>query len=377
MVVPKAKVPDVLQLYHSGCSGGHLGVKRTLLKIRERFYWVHCRDDVEDWCRKCTSCAAVKGPQIRSRGAWKLYNVGAPWERIAIDVAGPFPETESGNKYFMVVMDYFTKWPEVFAIPNQEASTVADKLVHEVFCRYGVPLEIQSDQGRNFESQIFQETCRVMGTQKTRTTSYHPQSDGMVERFNQTLERYLAKVVEKRQRDWDRHISQPFLLSYRSAVHESTSVTPAFANFGRELRLPADLITGIPPDAPRSITDYANDLRNKMNDIYEHVRQTGQQTSEKMKTRYDRKMNNKGFDEGSLVWLPNPVRSKGKSPKLQAKWDRPYRIVTRINDVTYRIQKGARGTPKIVHVDRLARYYGANNARDEHVLGGGSVARHY
>ncbi|CAK1587170.1 unnamed protein product [Parnassius mnemosyne] len=219
MVVPKAKVPDILQLYHSGCSGGHLGVKRTLLKIRERFYWVHCRDDVEDWCRKCTSCAAVKGPQIRSRGALKLYNVGAPWERIAIDVAGPFPETESGNKYFMVVMDYFTKWPEVFAIPNQEASTVADKLVHEVFCRFGVPLEIHSDQGRNFESQIFQETCRVMGTQKTRTTSYHPQSDGMVERFNQTLERYLAKVVEKRQRDWDRHI-QPFLLSYRSAVHE-------------------------------------------------------------------------------------------------------------------------------------------------------------
>ncbi|CAG5023432.1 unnamed protein product [Parnassius apollo] len=98
----------------------------------------------------------------------------------------------------------------------------------------------------------------------------------MVERFNHTLERYLAKVVDNWQRDWGKH-KQPFLLSYRSAVHESTTVTPAFANFGRELRLPADLITGIPPDAPRSITDYANDLRNKINDIYEHVRQSGQQ----------------------------------------------------------------------------------------------------
>ncbi|CAK1585330.1 unnamed protein product [Parnassius mnemosyne] len=117
-------------------------------------------------------------------------------------------------------MDYFTKWPEVFAITNQEASTVADKLVNEIFCGFRVPLEIHSDQGRNFESQIFQETCRVVGTHKTRTTSYHPQSDGMVEPFIQTLERYLAKVVEKRQRDWDRNI-QPFLLSYRSAVHES------------------------------------------------------------------------------------------------------------------------------------------------------------
>ncbi|CAK1591766.1 unnamed protein product [Parnassius mnemosyne] len=162
----------------------------------------------------------------------------------------------------MVVMDYFTKWSEVFAIPNQEASTVADKLVHEVFCRFGVPLEIHSDQGRNFESQIFQKTCRVMGIHERRTTSYHPQCDGIIERL----------LVEWQQ-DCDRHI-QPFLLSYRSAVHESTSLTPAFANFGRKLRLPADLITGIPPDAPRTITDYANDLWNKMNDIYEHVTQS-------------------------------------------------------------------------------------------------------
>ncbi|CAK1601992.1 unnamed protein product [Parnassius mnemosyne] len=131
------------------------------------------------------TCAAVKGPQTRNRGALKLYNVGGPWERIAIDVAGPFPESESGHTYFMVVIDYFTKWPEVSAI-FQEASTVADKLVHEVFCRFGVPLEIHSDQGRNFDSQIFQETCQVMGTHKTRTTYYHPQSNGMVERFNQT-----------------------------------------------------------------------------------------------------------------------------------------------------------------------------------------------
>lgn len=373
MIVPRAKVPDVLRLYHDGCSGGHMGVKRTLLKIRERFYWIYCRDDVEDWCRKCTSCASVKGPHTRSRGSLQLYNVGAPWERIALDIAGPFPVTEAGNKYVMVVMDYFTKWPEVFAIPNQEASTVAEKLVHEVFCRYGTPLEIHSDQGRNFESQLFQETCRIMGIHKTRTTSYHPQSDGMVERFNQTLERYLAKVVENRQRDWDTHI-QPFLLSYRSAVHESTNVTPAFANFGRELRLPADLITGTPPDTPCSLTEYASNLRNKMDEVYEHVRQYSQQMSAKMKTRYDRKSNNRQFEEGSLVWLHNPVRSKGKSPKLQAKWDGPYRVVTKINDVTYRIQKGHRGAPKIVHIDRLAQYYGSNDARDEHVLGGGSVA---
>lgn len=365
LIVPKSRVPNVLKMFHDGTSGGHLGVKRTLMKVRERFYWNHCRDDVEDWCRKCTSCAAVKGPRTRSKGALKLYNVGAPWERIALDVAGPFPVTENGNRYFLVVMDYFTKWPEVFAIPNQEATTVAEKLVNEVFCRFGVPLEIHSDQGRNFESQVFQETCRILGINKTRTTPYHPQSDGMVERFNQTLEKHLAKVVDSHQKDWDKYIPL-FLLSYRTAVHESAGVTPAYATFGRELRLPADLLTGRPPDITTEITEYVNDLRNRMTDIYDQIRTSELQASTRMKTRYDRKARSSVFEEGSKVWLHNPVRRKGKSPKLQPDWDGPYTVVTKINDMTYRIQKNPRGPLKVVHVDRLARYQGSNVTRDEY-----------
>lgn len=112
-------------------------------------------DDVKDWCKKCTICAASNGPQKRGKAPMKQYNVGSPFERIALDIAGPFPTTENKNKYMLVVMDYFTKWVEVYAIPNQEAATVADVLVKEFICRYGVPLEIHSDQGRNFESQLF------------------------------------------------------------------------------------------------------------------------------------------------------------------------------------------------------------------------------
>ena len=372
VIVPRKRVSDVLRSFHDGTSGGHLGVKRTLMKIRQRFYWINCREDVEDWCRKCTNCSSVKGPHTRSRGALKLYNVGAPWERIALDVAGPFPTSNRGNKYILVVMDYFTKWPEVFAIPNQEAITIAETVVAEVFCRYGVPLEIHSDQGRNFESLVFQETCRIMGIHKTRTTAYHPQSDGMVERFNQTLERHLAKVVDSHQKDWDRHIPL-FLMSYRTAVHESTAVTPACANFGRELRLPADLLTGRPPDSPNTISEYASDLRNRMEDVHKLVREHGLHASARMKTRYDRKSNQTRFEEGSLVWLHNPMRRKGISPKLSPSWEGPYKVVARINDVTYRIQRTPRSPCKIVHVDRLARYHGSNDARDEHVLGGGSV----
>ncbi|KAJ8983250.1 hypothetical protein NQ317_008860 [Molorchus minor] len=146
IVVPKTRVPGVLQEIHGGASGGHLGVTRTLAKLRERFYWVNATKDVKVWCRKCVECAASNGPQRRKKAPMRQYNVGSPFERIAIDVAGPFPESNDGNKYIVVVMDYFSKWVEAYALPNQEASTIADVLVKEWICRFGVPLELHSDQ---------------------------------------------------------------------------------------------------------------------------------------------------------------------------------------------------------------------------------------
>ena len=122
--------------------GGHLGVSKTLAKVHERFYWIHCRRDVEEWCQRCNLCAARKGPRVK-----QLYNVGEPMERVATDVLGPQPETDQGNKYILIAMDYFSKWPKAYALPNQEQVTVADVLVSQFFSRFGVPGELHSDQG--------------------------------------------------------------------------------------------------------------------------------------------------------------------------------------------------------------------------------------
>ena len=100
-------------------------------------------------------------------------------ERIALDIMGPLPNTENGNKYVLVLADYYTKYVEAYAVPDERAETVARKLVDEFICRYGVPHEIHSDQGRNFESNVFQQMCRLLGIKKTRTTPYNPKSDGM------------------------------------------------------------------------------------------------------------------------------------------------------------------------------------------------------
>ncbi|MCG8624913.1 MAG: DDE-type integrase/transposase/recombinase, partial [Proteobacteria bacterium] len=223
----------------------------------------------------------------KPRARLQQYNVGAPMERIAMDVLGPLPESTTGNKYIVIIADYFTKWPEAFAIPNQEATTIANLLVREVVCRYGVPLELHSDQGRNFESTVFAEMCSLLGIGKTRTTPYHPQSDGMVERLNRTLETQLSMFVEDHQKDWDVYLPM-LMMAYRTAIHDSTKCSPAKLMFGRELKLPIDLLYGRPSEEKsNNSTTYAEQLLQTLEHTHEFARKCLKLASDKMKSYYD------------------------------------------------------------------------------------------
>jgi hypothetical protein len=244
IVLPWSKVKDVLTELQDEPSGGHLGINKTLNKVRQRFYWLQARSHIEKWCRQCDTCAASRRPRSRNRGQMHQYNLGTPFERIAIDVAGPFARSDQGNRYLLIAMDYFTKWPEVYPIPNQEASTVAENLVTNFFCRFGVPRELHSDQGHNFEAHVLQEVLQRLGVSKMRTTPLHTQSDGMVERYIKTIESTYERL----------HL---LLLAYRASTQDTTGFTPASLVFGRELRLPCDLLFGVPPDKERLTTNYA------------------------------------------------------------------------------------------------------------------------
>ena len=125
---------------------------------------------------------------------------------------------ENQTSQIYVVSDYFTKWPEAYPLSNQEATTVAQVLVKEFVSRFGVPKELHSDQGRNFESSVFQEMYRFLGIKKTRTTALHPQSDGMVEHYNRTLATQLCLFVDNHQKDWDQHV--PLLLRLCSPLQD-------------------------------------------------------------------------------------------------------------------------------------------------------------
>ena len=155
-------------------------------------------------------------------------------------------------------------------MPEQSAATVAHLLATEVICRFGVPLQIHTDQGRNFESVLFKEVCRLLNIKKTWTTPLHPQSDGMVERLNRTLEAMLSKFAQENQRNWDQLL--PLMaMAYRSAIHASTGCTPNELMFGRDVRLPVDLMFGSPPVpvTPPDSTDFAWNLREQVRKIHQ------------------------------------------------------------------------------------------------------------
>ena len=236
-VVPMTHRRLVLKYAHDIKASGHLGITKTLGKIRQRYYWPGLQNDVRDYVNGCEKCNKIKDPTKSKVAPMQLVRSGFPMERLAIDILGELPKTENGNKYILVVADYFTKWTECFGMPNMETVTIARILVNDVISKFGIPAKIHSDQGSQFESNLFTELCKLLQVEKTRTTPYHPQSDGMVERFNRTLATMLRAFVNENQRDWDEQL--PYvMMAYRSTEHETTGLTPNMLMLGRETATP-------------------------------------------------------------------------------------------------------------------------------------------
>ena len=185
LIVPDSKKLQVLALSHDVPSAGHLGVDKTLDKVRQSFYWPAMSDDVRRYIKSCDSCTARKLSRNKNRAPLGQYRVGEPMERVSIDILGPLPLSKAGNRYILVICDCFTKWTEGVAIPNQEARTVAEAFVNNFVCRFEVPLQLHSDQGKCFESKLFQVMCSLLGIDKTRTTNKP------MEPWNDSIEHWL------------------------------------------------------------------------------------------------------------------------------------------------------------------------------------------
>ena len=362
LVAPK-EIRDVIFTHlHEQRYAAHLGRDRTISAVKRRFYWPGMNDDIAQWCKECQLCSRCKPGPGKGKSALEQFKVFRPMSVVGIDILGPLNQSYSNNQFILVVGCYFTKWKEAFAIPNHTSAIVADKLVQEVFLRFGFPAQIHSDQGKEFESQLFKEICSLLGVEKTRTCAYRPQSDGLIERFNRTLISMLSMFVDQNQQDWDDHL--PYVMAaYRATQHKSTGVTPNLLMLNREIDCPIDLMVGPPPSYQQTECPirYIEWVKSAMSGAFEFTHQQLGLAASRQKRDYNRGLKTREFKEGDWVWRWYPPTA---NQKLGLGWVGPYLIVKRLSYLTYRIQKSEDSRPLVVHVDHLKPFAGTKHPRN-------------
>lgn len=213
----------------------HPGIRNTRKQLTERYFWPGMNSDVTAWTRACLGCQRSK---IHRHTVSPLgtFEAAERFDHLHIDLVGPFCPSE-GNQYIVTIIDRRTKWPEAIPISNIQADTVARVVYEQWICRFGCPLRITTDQGRQFESALFNELMKKLGITRLRTTAYHPQANGQVERWHRSLKAALmARCVNT---TWSREVPT-VLLGLRTALHRTSNASPALQVYGTNIRLPAD-----------------------------------------------------------------------------------------------------------------------------------------
>ncbi|CAF1183322.1 unnamed protein product [Didymodactylos carnosus] len=274
---------------------------------------------------------------------------------------GPYPRTQRGKEFVLVVADYFTRWIEVFPMRSTTALEVGALIVNEVICRYGCPKYILSDNGPQFVAEIFTSICKDLSVKNKYTATYHPQTN-MTERVNKTLKQMISQYAEGKDNSWDKEL-QKLALAIRTSVNESTGETPAFLNLGRDPRLPLDLLIGdttsgppgSPDDQKKATKSYRDRLIEDLKYAYQVAREHAQVKKLTQKAYYDRHTTSRQFNKGQLVWVAIPHGAF--VGKLHPRWQGPCKILEKITPSTFKIQRlSDRVTMGTVNADRLKPY---------------------
>ena len=351
LVVPKAYRSRALAGCHDDV--GHQGRMRTLSLLRERFFWPGMQTEAMQHIQQCTRCLRRKTPSHVA--PLQPIHVTQPLELVHMDYLSLEPS--KGNiENVLVITDHFTRYALAYPSKTQTAQATARILWDNFICHYGFPEKFISDQGRNFESDLIKELCKIAGGKKLHTTPYHPQGNGQCERFNSTLCNMLGTLSEEEKSDWKSYLGC-MTHAYNCTKHASTTYSPYYLMFGRHPRLPIDVEFGLPKSNSgdnSSKSRYVQKLRRRLNYAFQKATKVANQQASKYKSSYDKSIKGPQLQEKDLV-LVKIVAHKGRH-KLQDKWEPEEYVVVEqpiAGTPVYRVQPVTGGNIRTLHRNLL------------------------
>ena len=348
--VPPSLRKEVMQICHDNKTAGHFYYWKTLHAVKKRFCWAGMSKDIQLYCQACHTCATKKNAGKKYRAAMRRYDTGYPMEEISIDLMGPFPVSSQGNKYVLVVVDSFSKWMEAYAIPSIHAEVVAEKLLTEFMSRFGVPHQIKSDRGKQFDCELFNHLCRLLEVDHFMSTPFHPQGNSKCERMVKVVGNLISAFCSDYE-NWDHHLSL-LTMAYRTTVHEVTGYTPNLIMTGREISLPVDIMLGdLQQQDKVTACEYIERVQKRLTTCFDAVRKHLKEYGQRQQKHYNLNTKGKEFTAGDLVYLRETTRKKSVCPKLQPKWKGPYLILKKFGS-TYEVLLSSNKS-KTYHFDLL------------------------
>ena len=363
IVVPESYRNEILRVGHTIPLSGHMGSKKTLERIAAHFSWPGLSFDVRKYCATCPQCQVV-ARKLKSRRAplKPVEIVTEPIKKIAIDIVGELPRTTTGYKYILTIVDYATRYPEAIPLRSTNSKSVADALI-QYFSRVGIPDEIVSDQGSNFMSKLLAQLYDQLGITKIKTSVYHPEANGLMERFNGTLNGMLKKFVRERVQTWDRYL--PYLLfAYREVPCESTGYSPFELLYGRTVRGPLAVIKETWTErtsAEDNLITHVLEIRRRLATMQQVVQENLKRAQGKQKRVYDTHSTKRRLEVGdkALVLLPTP------GSKLEMRWQGPFTVTKVLEDgLNYELDtRKSYKQHRTYHINLLSKW----QSRDEMV----------
>lgn len=260
--------------------------------------------------------------------------MGEPFYQIGIDYIGPLNRSNNGNKYIIVAMDYLTKWPEAKPVKEATAEETVRFVYEDIICRHGCPGRILTDRGTHFNNRLLNGLLHKFKVEHLLSTPYHPQTNGLVERFNRTLIGALSRTANDRLNDWDQYIA-PVLFAYRTSRHATTGMTPFFLVYGRSAKLPTDSTR---LEEERTLVDHVRTQVDTMAVNREQAKIRIKTEQQKQKDRHDTRLKKViQFQPNDKVLYYRAALDKQWSAKLEPKWKGPYLIYKVIGNGAYQL----------------------------------------